>query len=1152
MNWLTLRRRCAHRSFVVNPVVLAGTVIGATSLLGACANAAPTAPPPDDLKSQFVSPPETARPWVYWYFMDGNVTREGLRADLEAMKKAGIGGAIYLEVDIGVPRGPVAFMSPQWQQNFAYAVSEAKRLGIQIALGTGPGWTGSGGPWVKPELSMQDLVSSETSVAGPTHFDAELPRPKPKTPFFGDGTLTPELRAQWQNFYRDEFVLAFPTPEGNARLADTDHTALYYRAPYSSGTVAPRIPAPVEGSDVPAAQTIPTGQIVVLSDKIDANGRLQWDVPPGKWTIMRFGRTLTGQTTRPAPLPGLGFESDKFSTLAVDEHLKNYTGKLFDTLGPNYRSGDSGLTMLHFDSWEMSSQNWSPDFRREFTKRRGYDPTPFLPAISGYVVESRERSERFLWDLRQTASELVVENHAMRLRDYAHQHGLTFSVEPYDLNPSADLDLGATADLPMCEFWSRGFGFSAEYSCYEATSIGHTNGRKIIGAESFTANPGEDWRQYPGSMKAQLDWALCTGINKFVIHRYQHQPDPGKFPGMSMGPYGVHWESTETWWDMVPAFHKYMTRTSQMLRQGLPVADVLYLTPEGAPQVFTPPTSALTSGLPDRKGYNFDGCSPKTLIERASAKNGNIVFPDGTSYHLLVLPDWPAMTPELLGKITQLVEAGATIAGAPPSFSPSLTNYPAADTQLKTLAAHLWGQAPYAPQRKVGQGRVIYSKAGVGGSLNNAKWIWFNEGNPASSAPATYRYFRTSVAFEPAKTVKSAFVSITADNEYDLFVNDHHIGHGDNFHNADLLDIAPFLKPGTNDIRVTALNTGGAPGPAGLIGSIQISFADGTQKTLDSGASWEAAQTESGPWSPALELGPVGMGPWGLTQPEQIYPSYPATASMLASMKVAPDFSSGEPMRFIHRRLPDGELYFIGNATESPIDTTATFRVAGRQPQWWNPITGETRALTNYKAANGLTTIPVSLAPSESGFVIFRGSAGKPTPTQPNFPTYRTLTTLSNPWQVAFDPKWGAPASLTFTTLDDWTTRSEPDLKHYSGKATYTTTFDLPNGTRPASTKYRLSLGVVKNLATVKVNGHDLGIVWCDPWVVTVPTTYLKPTGNQLEVTVANLWINRLIGDSGKPQEQRLTQTTYNPYNPNSPLQPSGLLGPVTVQTSAK
>jgi len=610
----------------------------------------------DTLEQEFSNPPASARPWVYWYFMDGNMTREGLTADLEAMKTAGIGGAIFLEVNIGIPRGPVDFMSPPWQELFKHAVSEADRLGIRIALGSGPGWCGAGGPWVKPEQSMQHLVASETNVAGPGKFDAALPRPKPRTPFFGEGTLTPELAKQWREFYRDVAVLAFPTPAGNARMPNIDEKALYYRGSYSSQILVPNstfpgvvpfIPAPAEYTSIAPDQCVSSSQILDLTDKLSPEGRLVWDIPSGNWTIMRFVRTTTGQTTRPAPDPGLGFETDKFDRAAIDAHFDAFVGTLIKMVGEP-KDPDRGLTTLHFDSWEMGSQNWSERFRDEFTRRRGYDPIRFLPAMSGRVVDSAGRSERFLWDLRQTAQELVVENQALRLKELGHRHHMDFSLEPYDLNPCADLELGSVADVPQCEFWSKGYGVPTEFSCFEASSIGHTMGRRIIAAESFTSMPGEDWRQYPGAMKAQTDWALCAGINRFAIHRYQHQPWLDRYPGMTMGPHGVYWERTQTWWDMVPAYHLYLARCQQLLRRGLPVADILYLAAEGAPHVFRPPSSATQGDLPDRLGYNFDGCAPEALIQRAMVKGGRIVFPDGMSYRLLVMPQFDTMTPRLL------------------------------------------------------------------------------------------------------------------------------------------------------------------------------------------------------------------------------------------------------------------------------------------------------------------------------------------------------------------------------------------------------------------------------------------------------------------------------------------------------------------------
>ena len=225
------------------------------------------------------------------------------------------------------------------------------------------------------------------------------------------------------------------------------------------------------------------------------------------------------------------------------------------------------------------------------------------------------------------------------------------------------------------------------------------------------------------------------------------------------------------------------------------------------------------------------------------------------------------------------------------------------------------------------------------------------------------------------------------------------------------------------------------------------------------------------------------------------------------------------------------------------------FRSSGRQPQWWDPEYGGVRPLPNFKTANGLTRIPLNLGIGESGFVVFRGSAGIASPTAKNFPSYRAIENVAGLWQVSFDPHWGGPSGpVTFATLDDWSTRPEDGIKYYSGKADYTVSFSLPAGVKASVGSYTISLGDVKDLATVSLNGRDLGIVWCSPWRLVIPAGLIKPTGNKLKITVANLWINRLIGDAGKPQDQRLTWTTGEFYSPTSPLQPSGLLGPVTLE----
>lgn len=1077
------------------------------------------------LEEGFSSPPDSARPWVYWYFMEGQMTREGMTADLESMKRSGLGGGIFLEVNIGIPRGPVLYMSPQWRWLVDFGIRESDRLGLGFDLGTGPGWCGSGGPWVTPDQAMQHLVSSRTDVSGPAHFSNKLAQPKPHDPWFGVGTLTPKLKEEWESYYRDEVVLALPTIDG--LIADLEDKSLIYRPQFSSlPGVKPFLEfdkRDLPGSDISKVQDI--------TRYMRPDGTLTWDVPAGKWTILRFGRTLTGQTTRPAPEAGLGFETDKFEKTGIDAHLHVFVDSLI--AGAGERHPGRGLTSLHWDSWEMNSQNWSPHFRELFRKHRGYDPTPYLPAMAGMIVGSTQISERFLWDLRQTAQELVIENHMGEIRKKARANGLSVSVEPYDQNPTSDLELGATADEPMCEFWSKGYGFSAEFSCFEAVSVAHTNGKPIVGAEAFTASDEEAWKQYPGSMKAQTDWALATGINKFYFHRYQHQPTLNELPGMTMGPYGVHWERTETWWDMVPAYHQYLARCQGMLRQGLPVADILYLVPEGAPNVFQPPTSATIGDLPDRRGHNFDGVAPSTLITRASVKDGWIVFPDGMRYRVLVLPRFDTMTPKLLRKIRDLVVAGATIIGNAPTHSPSLVGYPACDSEVRALAHELWGKEAI---RKVGKGMTVTDEganaAGDVPSLNGASWIWSGAEDAAREAPVGVRTFSHTLSLPAGNAIRAAKMAITADNTFILKVNGEVSAMGSDFHKVQMVDISNRLHSGENRVEVTVTNEGATPNPAGLIGSLRVDLANGTVIDLPTDKTWQSED-------PVKELGPWSIGPWGLTSaepPREIYPTYETTDKVLRMLNCAPDLDEPDStLRYAHRHLPDAEVYFIANRRNEDVTCEATFRVPdSMQPEWWNPRTGERRALARS------SHVALRLAPFESGFVVFRRVPSS----APNVESKvaQAVGTIETPWTVDFDPKFGGTANVHFDKLVDWTTRPEPEIRYFSGKATYRTTFDAGDVNATA-----LSLGVVHDIASVRLNGHDLGVAWCDPWTVRIPAGTLKAKDNALEITIANRWPNRLIGDRLLPKEKQIVKTTWNPYGPDSPLLRSGLIGPVRL-----
>jgi hypothetical protein len=895
----------------------------------------------DELPRNFAAPPPAARPWVYWFPLNGNLTREGITADLEAMARVGIGGVLYMEVDQGAPRGPADFAGPLWRELLKHAGREAHRLGLEINMNNDAGWCGSGGPWITPELSMQKVVWTETAVDGLQKFAGGLARPQAD-----------------RNFYRDISVLAMPTPAGSARIQDIEGKASFKPQHF-----------PPQGATFPAAPAdavIARDRIVDLSAQMDKDGNLTWDVPAGQWLVMRFGHTTTGKDNHPAPESGRGLECDKFSKEAVETHYRGLMGKLVADFGP---LAGKTLVSTHIDSWEVGSQNWTPRMREEFRQRRGYDLLPFLPAFAGYVVDSVEVSERFLWDLRQTVSELIVENYAGEFRRLAKKDGLRLSIEAYDAAPCDEMTYAGQADEPMAEFWK--VGYNTEYSCTEMASAAHVYGKRILGAEAFTSNNQERWLEHPGSIKGLGDWAYCEGINRFVFHRYAAQPWTNVAPGMSMGPWGLHYERTQTWWEQSKAWHEYLARCQYLLQQGLFVADVVYLQPEGAPRRFTAPTR-------ERTGYNFDGCTPEVLLTRVNVKSGRIVLPDGMSYRVLVLPRVETMTPALLRKIKELVEAGATVfAAAPPQKAPGLTDYPQCDGEVKKLAEEVWTSGKLEVWKNAGVETAQIEASNPSTTFpSSARWIWRNEGNPVAAVPPSTRHFRRLVVLEAADHIESARLVMTADNSFECSVNGQRVGAGDNFHQAYVMDVASVLKPGTNVLAVAATNGGDGPNPAALIGMLTIKLQDGRVIEVPTDRSWEAAEKPTGVWAAALELGPVGMAPWGEVeaqpQPAEIYPHAAAVGEWFARNGVPPDFSATPRLRYIHREIGDTDVYFVANPEPREIAATANFRITGKQPEFWWPDTGQISRAVAFAQTDVATSVPLQLEPNGSVFVVFR------------------------------------------------------------------------------------------------------------------------------------------------------------------------------------
>lgn len=1026
------------------------------------------------LEKGFHTPPDSCKPSVYWYWMSDNISEEGVRKDVEAMAAIGIGRAFIGNIGYDpreVPYGKVKLFTPEWWKITKTAIRTASQKGISIGLFNSPGWSQSGGPWVLPTESMQYLAYEEQRVEGPGEVVLNRPlsmiRPVAAMAFRApahDGELIPgtSLRSgqNWKdlpnlidgktetvsffpadakqdltldliyprriiarsltltpaeapvrfsgviqikegNTYRTvrEFgfdrsnpddgvgfrpyapvVLALPDVEGdNFRLIIKDirgkgglaeirisPEARLERVEEKQLAKMFQTPLPLWNEYQWVTQAEPKGEGLTLSPKdvirlpLAADGSLRWNAPAGNWIVVWFGTRTTGRTNSPASPEGKGLEVDKMNRQNLRHHFDSFIGAIYDSLAPADRKS---FRYVVADSYETGSQNWTDGMADAFQKRYGYDPLPWLPVFSGRIVGSADQSDRFLWDVRRLVADRVAYEYVGGLRDLSHTKGMKLWLENYGHwgFPGEFLQYGGQSDEVGGEFWNEGDLGSIENRA--ASSAAHIYGKNKVAAESFTAG-GKAFVRHPALLKKRGDWSFTEGINHTLLHVMITQPTD-VVPGVNAG-FGTEFNRHNTWFYEGRAFVDYLRRCNFLLQQGKSVNDVAYFIGEDAPKM----TGTRQPEIP--AGYSYDYINAEVILTRLSVRNGKWTLPDGTSYHVLVLPPLKTMRPALLKKLTSLVHAGGTLLGPAPERSPSLEDYPSADEQVRKLAANLWANERY------GAGRV--------------------------------------------------------------------------FRSGDLADI-------------------------------------------------------------------------------------------LKTLRVAPDAALGnKALLYTHRHSATEDLYFISNQSDQTVTAPVALRASGRQPEWWDAVTGTTRLLPEFSVSGGITTVPLKLEAFQSGFLVFR-KKGVPVSGKQNFPEPGSAETVKGPWTVTFDPAFRGPEKpVVFPELLDWSRHSDPRIRDYSGKAVYKIQFDAD----PAKGRTWLHLGEVRSLATVKVNGVPLGTVWTAPWELDISAAVRKGT-NEAEIEVVNTWVNRLIGDSRLPKEDRRTWSNVNPYKPESSYEPSGLLGPVRV-----
>jgi hypothetical protein len=1094
----------------------------------------------DSLKSGFENPPEGARPRVWWHWMNGNIAKEGIKLDLEWMHRVGIAGFQNFDAALQTPQvveKRLAYMTPEWKEAFKYAIQLGDQYGMEMAIAGSPGWSESGGPWVPASHGMKKYVWSETLVEGGRPFTGKLAHPPARTGVFQNmGTRVQIGRSQPATvpvFYADAVVVGFRIPPG-----ESGEDASEPRITSSGDALDARM---LSDGDLEKTTKVPI-------PGPGADSWIQFEYP-SPHTVRAVSYAMTDPGFREGAVSGTG-APDKTLEASDDGQTFRKVASINGGRAPQRTVAFEPVKAKYFRVTFKRTPPPAPPAWAE-----GLDPSAFGTATSAKAAYY-EVAELILH------TDPVV-NHFEEKAAFVPDHDMYGYATP-QVDPSVAIRKTDVIDLTEKMHPDGTLDWTPPDGKWEVLRIGYS----LLGITNHPATP-----EATGLEVDKLDRRYVKDYFDKYLDSYKETVGADE-----MGKKGIRyvindsWEAgSQNWTDNMPVQFKQLRGYD--LTPWLPVLAGHVVDSAEASDRFLWDFRKTIADLIATEHY---GQLEETLHERGMAHYGEshearrAFVADGMEVKKLNEIPMSAMWTQRPG--VNKVQYGYNADDRESASVAHIYGQNIAAAESMTAAAAPWGWSPATLKPTADQellngiNRFVIHESAHQPLVGKAPGLtlgpfgqWFNRNETwaEQAAPWIDYLARSSFLLQQGHFGADLVYFYGEDSNLTaIFANTSPEipgGYGFDYINADALihelgvgDSQLVTKSGMR-YRVLGLDPYSHHMSLPVLRAIHKlvengAVVAGAKPTDDPSLADDQAEFEklsSQLFGDGSGVHKVGNG--------TVYAGE-KLAEVFSTLNLKPDFDyskhgNDSNVEFVHRKLTNADIYFVDNRSDHSEAIDATFRVAGKEPELWYAETGTAKE-ASYKVADGRTTVPLQLEPWGTVFVVFRKPSSKTSRTVPAALDAK-VTTISGPWKLSFQADRGAPNSVTLNELSDWSLSEDPGVKYFSGVGGYTVTLQASPDWFKKGAHYWIDLGDVRNLAAVTVNGKEVGEAWHGPYRVDV-TSALKPGSNDITVKVVNAWVNRLIGDE-QPGATRLAFADVKPYKANSPLLPSGLIGPVTV-----